>query len=228
MTTLVSVTDIWKIYGAGTAREVNALQGVDFQVHEGRAVAIGGPSGSGKTTLLSIIGLLTRPTKGRVILDGYDYTTISEVFCTKKRRNDYGFIFQAQYLLSHLTAIENVSLPMLCMDVSRNEAEDMARDILISLGLEKRIDFRVAELSGGEQQRVSIARALMNKPRLLIADEPSSSIDKELTTDLLRILRNMMTERGLTVLVASHDPQVLDWADEVHLMEHGAFLDGIS
>ncbi len=221
MSTIIRVDGVWKTYGSDTPHRVDAVKEVSMQVEQGKITALGGPSGSGKTTLLSIMGLLIRPTKGCVFIDEIEVSRVSEIYRTKMRRQSIGFIFQSQFLLPQLTAVENVALPLLCEDISRTQAENRARERLCEMGLEDRLDFRVAELSGGEQQRVSIARALIRSPRILIADEPSSSIDKKLTEELLEIIRSMVKSGGLTVIVASHDPLVLDWADVVFRMQDG-------
>jgi ABC-type lipoprotein export system ATPase subunit len=222
--TVIRTVDVWKTYGVNTPRQVDAVKSVSVEIEEASVTAIGGPSGSGKSTLLSLIGLLTRPSKGKVFLGDNEVSQFSEVFRTKMRREEIGFIFQAQYLIPQLTAIENVALPKLCTNTSRTEAEDQARRKLIDVGLEHRLDFRVAELSGGELQRVSIARSLMNSPKILIADEPSSSIDEVLTKEVLATLREMVEKENLTVVVASHDPLVLDWADVIHTMHDGEIV----
>ncbi|MGY5858271.1 MAG: ABC transporter ATP-binding protein [Candidatus Thorarchaeota archaeon] len=221
MTTAIRTENVWKTYNQGTPRQVDAVKDVTIEIEEGTIAALGGPSGSGKSTALSLIGLLTRPSKGKVFLGTDEVSGLSEVFRTKMRRDTIGFIFQTQYLIPQLTATENVALPLLCTDISRSEAERVARERLTSVDMEHRMDFRVAQLSGGELQRVSIARALMNNPRILIADEPSSSIDEALTKELLNTLRTMVNEEGLTVVVASHDPVVLQWADVRHLLHDG-------
>jgi putative ABC transport system ATP-binding protein len=222
--TAIRTEDVWKTYGGNTPRRVDAVRDVSVTIEEGTITAFGGPSGSGKTTLLSLIGLLTRPSKGKVFLGDQEVSQFSEVFRTKMRRDEIGFIFQAQYLIPQLTAVENVALPKLCTDISRADAEDLARDKLVEVGLEHRLDFRVAELSGGELQRVSIARSLMNNPRILIADEPSSSIDETLTKEVLATLKSMVEEEGLTVVVASHDPIVVNWADVLYTMHDGEIV----
>jgi putative ABC transport system ATP-binding protein len=222
---IIHTEGVWKIFGQGGPREVNAVRDISINIVKGEITALGGPSGSGKTTILSILGLLAKPTKGSVFLEGRELSSLSEVYRTKVRRDRIGFIFQAQYLIPQLTSAENVALPMLCTDMSRADAENLAREKLSSLGMDKRSDFRVAELSGGEQQRVSIARALMNSPEILIADEPSSSIDEALTKDLLATLREMSEVEGLTVIVASHDPMVLNWSDRVYQMRDGSLVE---
>ena len=223
----IRTENVWKTYGIDTPRQVEAVKDISVSIEEGTITAFGGPSGSGKTTLLSLIGLLTRPSRGKIIIRDNEVSQFSEVFRTKLRRDEIGFIFQAQYLIPQLTAIENVALPKLCTDISRKKAEEIARDRLIEVGLEHRIDFRVAELSGGELQRVSIARSLMNSPRILIADEPSSSIDEALTREVLSTLKQMVDDEGLTVVVASHDPIVLKWADVQYTMHDGKIVDRV-
>ncbi|MHA2117452.1 MAG: ABC transporter ATP-binding protein [Candidatus Thorarchaeota archaeon] len=225
MTGIIRTESVWKIYGQGSPREVNAVKDISIDIVKGEVTALGGPSGSGKTTILSLLGLLTKPTKGSVYLEERELSSLSEVYRTKVRRERIGFIFQAQYLIPQLTSVENVALPKLCTDMSRDDAENLARKKLTALGMENRLDFRVAELSGGEQQRVSIARSLMNSPDILIADEPSSSIDEALTKDLLATLRGMSEEKGLTVIVASHDPMVLSWSDRIYQMQDGSLVE---
>jgi putative ABC transport system ATP-binding protein len=221
MTATIRTENVWKTYGANTPRQVNAVRDLSIEIEKGTITALGGPSGSGKSTALSMIGLLTRPSRGKIFVGDQEVSGLSEVFRTKLRRTEIGFIFQAQYLIPQLTATENVALPLLCTDISRSEAEKLAREKLTTLGMEHRLDFRVVELSGGELQRVGIARALMNSPRILIADEPSASIDENLTKELLAALRTMV-EEGLTVVVASHDPTVLQWADVLLMMHDGS------
>ena len=223
---VIRTESVWKTYGIDTPRQVDALRDVSVTIEKGTITAFGGPSGSGKTTLLSLIGLLTRPSMGKVFLNEQEVSQYSEVYRTMMRRDEIGFIFQAQYLIPQLTAVENVALPKLCTDISRDDAEEQARVKLIEVGLEQRLDFRVAELSGGELQRVSIARSLMNNPRILIADEPSSSIDEALTREVLSTLKKMVEDEDLTVVVASHDPIVLDWADTVYSMHDGELVNG--
>jgi len=222
MAATIRTDNVWKTYNANTPRQVDAVRDLSIEIEKGTITALGGPSGSGKSTALSLIGLLTRPSRGKIFLGDQEVSGLSEVFRTKLRRTEIGFIFQAQYLIPQLTATENVALPLLCTDISRSEAEKLAREKLTSLGMEQRLDFRVVELSGGELQRVGIARALMNAPRILIADEPSASIDEKLTKELLATLRTMVEDEGLTVVVASHDPVVLQWADVLLMMHDGS------
>ncbi len=227
MTLAIRTENVWKTYHPGSPRQVDAVRDISIEIEEGTIAALGGPSGSGKSTALSLIGLLTRPSQGKVYLGTEDVSKLSEVFRTKMRRETIGFIFQTQYLIPQLSAVENVALPLLCTDISRSKAEEIAKERLISVDMEHRLDFRVVELSGGELQRVCIARALMNNPKILIADEPSSSIDEALTKELLNTLRTMVDDEGLTVVVASHDPMVLQWADVRHLLHDGQIVQDV-
>lgn len=221
---MIKMIDICKTYHINSPRQVNAIKNITLEIEEGTITALGGPSGSGKSTTLSIIGLLTRPSRGQIYLEEEDVSRVSEVYRTRLRREKIGFIFQNQYLIPQLTAVENVALPLLCTDQAKSQAEDLARSKLAALGLEHRLEFPVAELSGGELQRVGIARALMNNPRILIADEPSASIDETLTKELLTTLREMVDRRKLTIIVASHDEMVLEWADICHMMHDGEIV----
>ena len=224
MRSIIRADGVSKTYGSRIGQQVDALKDITIDIEEKKVTAIGGVSGSGKSTLLSIIGLLTKPTEGRLYIDDEEVSSFSEVYRTKIRRERVGFIFQAQYLLPQMSSIENVALPTVCTDLTRQDAERKAKDLLSKLNMDHRLNFRVAELSGGEQQRVSIARALINNPDILIADEPSSSIDDTLTEDLLATLRRMTEEEGLTVVVASHDKRVLDWADNIHILRDGQMM----
>jgi len=224
MTAAIRTENVWKTYHYGTPRQVDAVKDFTLEIEEGTIAALGGPSGSGKSTALSLIGLLTRPSQGKVFLGTKEVSKLSEVFRTKLRRETIGFIFQTQYLIPQLTAVENVALPLLCTDISRVKAEKLARERLIGMNMEHRLDFRVAELSGGELQRVNIARALMNNPRVLIADEPSASIDEYLTKELLENFRKIVDDEGMTVIVASHDSLVLNWADVQYNLHDGQII----
>ncbi|MBD3406040.1 MAG: ATP-binding cassette domain-containing protein [Candidatus Lokiarchaeota archaeon] len=224
MNAIITTKNVWKSFGREESRKVDAVKDVTIEILKGRKTALGGPSGSGKTTLLGLMMLLTTPTKGKIFIEGEDVSMISEVFRAKIRREKIGLILQANYLLPHLTAVENVALPKLCTDVPRKQAEKIARDKLEQLDLGHRLSFRVAELSGGEQQRVSIARALINNPKILIADEPGSSIDKKLTMDLLKLLDKMVKDDAMTIILASHNSRILDWADQTFMMDEGKIV----
>ncbi|TXT56464.1 MAG: ABC transporter ATP-binding component [Candidatus Thorarchaeota archaeon] len=224
MEVIIRTEGVWKSFGQNGPRHVDAVKDVTVEIIRGKKTALGGPSGSGKTTLLGLMMLLTTPSKGKVYIEGEDVSRFSEVFRAKIRREKIGLILQANYLIPHLTAIENVALPKLCTDMAKSRAEDIARDKLEQLDLGHRLHFKVAELSGGEQQRVSIARALVNNPKILIADEPGSSIDKKLTWNLLKLLDDMVKNNAMTIVLASHNQLILDWADRSYMMDEGKIV----
>jgi putative ABC transport system ATP-binding protein len=206
---IVELDAVWKIYEGGGER-VEALRDVDFAVEAGEFVAVMGPSGSGKSTMLNVIGLLDTPTRGTVRLDGRDVTDRSDVEMTEERKRSIGFVFQSFYLISSLTALENVELPTL---FDRDpDGRTRAIDLLERVGLGDRLTHRPDELSGGQKQRVAIARALVNEPRLLLADEPTGNLDRETGREILTEF-DRFTSEGVAVVAVTHDPQVSRFAD---------------
>lgn len=223
MSSVVATVNLVKHYRLGEV-VVPALQGVNMEIEKGDFVAVLGPSGSGKTTLLNVIGALDRPTKGRVYVDGEDLTALSEKNLTRLRRNKIGFVFQFYNLIPVLTAFENVELPMIISGVSRQEAAKRAEKLLESVGLSNRARHRPDELSGGEQQRIAIARALANRPSVVLADEPTGDLDTATGQQVLTMLLEMSKQENTTVVVATHDPAVLDMADRTLRMRDGRIV----
>jgi len=201
---LVRMEGVTKVYRRGAA-EVRALDGVDFEVRRGEWVAVTGPSGSGKSTLLHLLGLLDRPTAGRVLIEGRDATALGDAEASRLRGRSIGFVFQDFHLLPEETALRNVMLPLLYAGVAG--AADRARAALESVGLGDRADHRPAELSGGEQQRVAIARALVKEPLLVLADEPTGNLDSATEERILELLADLHG-RGITLVVVTHEPAV--------------------
>jgi len=202
--------------------EVKAVDNISIILPENKIVLIAGPSGSGKTTLLSLVGLLLKPTDGKIWYEEEEVTLYSDRWQTFLRREKIGFVFQQFYLEPRLEVWENVALPLICRDTTEDERYNRAEEILNKLGLDDRIDFPAYQLSGGEQQRVAIARALVTNPELIIADEPTSSIDEKSARKVVEIFLNLRKERK-SIIVASHDLQV--WskiADLIYYMEEGA------
>jgi lipoprotein-releasing system ATP-binding protein len=191
------------------------LKGIDLQVHSGEIVAVVGPSGVGKSTLLHILGTLDRPTGGRVEIDGVDVFEFNERELALFRNKTIGFVFQFHYLLPEFTALENVAMPGLIAKMDRKAAHRRALELLREVGLEDRAEHRPAELSGGEQQRVAVARALMNEPRLVLADEPSGNLDVASSAALHRLLWSLSRERGQTFVIVTHNPALAESADRV-------------
>lgn len=192
---------------------MQAIRNVSVEIPRGRTTVITGPSGSGKTTLLSLLGLLTTPSRGELLLEGEPVLGLSDIFRTRIRREKFAFIFQARHLLPSLTCLENVMLPLLNRDLGPAEREHLAREQLKRFDLKHRAAFRVCELSGGEQQRVALARALVTHPQILFADEPGSSIESRLVKTFLTTIAKLKREDKLTVIMASHDPLIVEAGD---------------
>ncbi len=205
---------------------VHALQDVDLRVARGELVAVRGRSGSGKTTLLSLIGGLDRPTAGQALVDGASVGEMSADALVELRRRRIGFIFQAFGLLSILSAAENVEVPLRLVGAERAAREDRVRVLLELVGLGDRAQHRPHELSGGEQQRVAIARALANRPDVLLADEPTGQLDSHTGRAIMSLLRAVVRSEGVTALIATHDPMLIDLADRVVELRDGRIVDG--
>jgi putative ABC transport system ATP-binding protein len=198
---------ISKIYNLRRPDEVRALTSVSMGVERGEVVVLKGPSGSGKTTLLSLIGCMGRPTEGRLVVNGKDVAKLPERFLTAIRRRTFGFIFQQLNLIRDVSVLDNVMLPLYPLPGGLSETQEQGRKILARLGIAEKMHLKVKKLSGGEQQRVAIARALVNDPEIIIADEPTAHLDRQLSADLLDILAGLNRE-GRTVVIATHDPFV--------------------
>jgi putative ABC transport system ATP-binding protein len=200
---------------------VHALRDVDFAVPEGTLAVVHGRSGSGKTTLLNVIGGLDRPTRGRVWLDGEEVTGKGEDALVAVRREKIGFVFQSFGLVPILSAAENIEVPLRLRKVDPDERAQRVRELLDLVGLGGRARHRPYELSGGEQQRVAICRALANRPRLLIADEPTAQLDSGNAVTIMELVRELVASEGVSALVATHDPLLLDVADTVLELHDG-------
>jgi putative ABC transport system ATP-binding protein len=204
--------------GAGV---VHALAGVDLRVEAGELIAIRGRSGSGKTTLLNVLGGLDRPTSGSVVVEGRDLARLSTAELIDLRRRTIGFVFQGFGLLPILSAAENVEIPLRLASVASGVRQERVQEMLDVVGLGGRAGHRPAELSGGEQQRVAIARALANRPRILLADEPTGQLDSETGHVIMQLIRRVVRTEGVTAIVATHDPAMLDVADRVVELHDG-------
>jgi putative ABC transport system ATP-binding protein len=200
---------------------VHALRGVSFTVGRGELLAVKGRSGSGKTTLLNLLGGLDRPTSGRVVVDGDEVSAMSESQLVDLRRHTVAFIFQAFGLVPILSAAENVEIPLRLVRADPGQRDDRVMELLDLVGLGERANHRPHELSGGEQQRVAIARALANRPKLLLADEPTGQLDSTTGHSIMATLRAVVRAEGVTAVVATHDPALLDLADRVMEIQDG-------
>jgi putative ABC transport system ATP-binding protein len=218
---MVEAIGVDRDFGSGDAI-VHALRGIDLAVGRGELVAVKGRSGSGKTTLLNVLGGLDRPTAGRVIVDGADVTAMGEADLVRLRRRSVAYIFQAFGLVPILSAAENVEIPLRLVNAEPRGRDRRVQDLLELVGLGERARHRPYELSGGEQQRVAIARALANEPRLLLADEPTGQLDLETGHTIMSLLRSIVRTEGVTAVVATHDPAMLDVADRVLELRDGS------
>ncbi len=203
----VELIDVTKIYHLGK-KEVRALRSISTTIRAGTFMSIMGPSGSGKTTLLNIIGALDRPTNGYVRVGGRDISSFSDRSLSKLRLREYGFIFQGFYLLQNLTALENVMVPMREAGRSRWDAMKRGKELLGDVGLRNRFGHLPSQLSGGEQQRVSIARSMANDPSMILADEPTGELDSETSQNIIHILRDLNKNGGKTMIVVTHDSEI--------------------
>jgi putative ABC transport system ATP-binding protein len=205
---------------------VRALQAVDLELPRGRLVVVHGRSGSGKTTLLNMIGGLDRPTSGRVTVDGAEVSTLPAERLVRFRRDQVGFVFQGFGLIPILSAAENIEVPLRLRLVDPDERRRRVEELLAVVGLEGRAGHRPQELSGGEQQRVAIVRALANEPQLLLADEPTGQLDSENARTIMELIRALVDDRGVSAIVATHDPILIDLADRVVELSDGRVVAG--
>ncbi len=224
-TPLLIVQNLTKQYGSGHTA-VTALRSVNLAVGMGRFVAIRGRSGAGKTTLLNLIAGLDDPTSGWVVLFGRDMATLSERQRTELRRHELGFIFQAAHLFPALSAQENVEVPLRLARTPQAEREQRSRDALTLVGLAERLNHRAPELSGGEQQRVAVARALVHAPRLILADEPTGNLDSHTGMAILELMLHVARSAGISFVITTHDPQASAVADEVYDISDGVLTLG--
>jgi len=220
---LVAV-DVVRDYPSGDS-VIHALRGVSLSASPGHLVAVRGRSGSGKTTLLNILGGLDRPTSGRVVIDGQEVSSMTEEELVDVRRRSVAFIFQAFGLVPILSAAENVEIPLRLVRAEPRGRDARVRELLELVGLGGRAKHRPHELSGGEQQRVAIARALANRPRILLADEPTGQLDSETGHVIMLLLRDVVRTEGLTAIVATHDPVMLDVADRIVELRDGEMFE---
>lgn len=203
---------------------LKVLKGIDFNAEKSEVVSIMGASGAGKSTLLQILGTLSTPDKGTLLIDGTDVTTLSRKEISSFRNRKIGFVFQFHHLLPEFTSLENVIIPALINGASESDAKKRAAELLDTLGLAERATHKPSELSGGEQQRVAIARALMNKPAVLFADEPSGNLDSVTKAELHQLFFRLRDELGQTIVIVTHDPDLAKMCDRSLFMRDGVFI----
>src|SRR5487761_19335 len=221
--TVVETIDIARKYSRGRV-PVPALNGVSLKIIKSEIIGVIGPSGSGKTTLLNLIGGLDRPTQGRVLVDGVDLGTLGESELADYRLTKIGFVFQFYNLISTLTALENVQMPMSLAGLKKEEQRRRAMDLLRTVGLESRVNHVPDELSGGEQQRVAVARALANNPSIILADEPTGDLDSGSAKVLMELIKTLQKEGQVTFAIVSHDPIVVTQCDRGYAIRDGKII----
>lgn len=221
---IVKTAELTKVYGSGDTA-VTALDHVSLAIDKGEFVAIMGPSGGGKSTLLNLIGGLDKPTSGSVVLDGSDISTLNDTTLTEIRRRKLGFIFQFYNLIPILTATENAALPLILDGVKQSEARKKATEWLERMGLKERLNNRPDQLSGGEQQRVAVARALVAEPSLVLADEPTGNLDTKASGEIAELLRKVSDQWGRAVIMVTHDPSIAAHAKRIVFLKDGRIVD---
>jgi putative ABC transport system ATP-binding protein len=208
---LIQLEHVSRIYQMGDS-EVRALKGISCTIKHGDLLAIMGPSGSGKSTLMNIIGCLDKPSEGKYFLEGQEISTFNKNELARTRNKKIGFVFQNFNLLSRTTALENTELPLLYSDIPNKKAREMAMKALEMVGLKGRESHKTNQISGGEMQRVAIARALVNNPSLILADEPTGNLDTKTGLEIMEIFTNLHKEKGITIILVTHDPEVAEVA----------------
>ncbi|MDU5003571.1 MAG: ABC transporter ATP-binding protein [Veillonella sp.] len=221
--TVIDIQGITKAYVNGKL-SVPVLYGIDLQVNKGEFVSIMGPSGSGKSTFMNILGCLDRPTTGSYRLNGDEVATLSDDELAFVRNKQIGFVFQSFNLLTKLTAVENVALPMIYAGMDKKTRNERAAALLASVGLGDRMDHLPSELSGGQRQRVAIARALANNPAIIMADEPTGNLDSKSTIDVMNIFRGLYDE-GRTIILVTHEPEIATYASRNVVLRDGLIVE---
>lgn len=224
MSKVLEITNLSKIYGEDET-QVKALQNVDFSVEKGEFVLVVGSSGSGKSTLLNMIGLLDRPTSGKVIIDGVDTTKLNDGKISSFRNKKLGFIFQFSNLLSDLTVLENVLLPKQIAGAS-NSDEKQAKDLLRAVGLDEQMQKRANKISGGQAQRAAIARGLVNNPTIVLADEPTGNLDSVTAETIVQLMKSIAKKMGLTFIIVTHDRHQFGDVDRIVTIKDGRAFEG--
>jgi len=221
---MIQVNNAAKIYEMGSS-VINALDGIDFSVSRGEFVSLVGPSGSGKSTLMNVIGALDSLDGGKIIVNGKNISKYSDSEQARYRREIVGFVFQTFNLQRHMTALENVELPLIFGGVTGKSRKGRALEALGRVGLSERVGHRPTELSGGEQQRVAIARAIVNMPKILLADEPTGNLDTRSGESIMDLMKKLNRDEGVTIVVVTHNVEHAQYADKVFYMRDGKIVD---
>ncbi|WP_419796747.1 MAG: ABC transporter ATP-binding protein [Terasakiella sp.] len=221
--TILELQDLNRSFSQGQD-QLDILKEASLTIHPGEIVALVGPSGAGKSTLLQTAGLLERPDSGEILIDGVETSKLNDREKTRLRRNHLGFVYQYHHLLPEFSAKENIVIPQMINGKTKKEAEIRAQELLEAVSLAKRGEHRPAELSGGEQQRIAIARALANKPKLLLADEPTGNLDPATSDHVFNLLLDEVRKEGLAALIATHNPTLAQRMDRIVKLENGNLI----
>ncbi len=220
---IIEVKNLSKVYTMGNEKIV-ALNDINIGFKKGKIYCLLGTSGSGKSTLLNMIAGLEKCTKGKIIFKGKNIEKMNEEGLAIFRQKYLGFVFQSYNLLSTLTALENVTLPLIFMGINKKTREKKAKEMLKAVGLEKRLNHKPSEMSGGQQQRVSIARAFINNPQIIFADEPTGNLDTKTTYEMMNLITNKVREHNQTLIIVTHDLEISDYADEIIYLKDGHII----
>ena len=220
---LIRLENLKKVYKVGET-QVNALRGLSYTIKEGDMVAIMGPSGSGKSTLMNIIGCLDKPTEGKYFLEDQEVSTLDKNKLARIRNKKIGFVFQTFNLLARTTALENTELPLIYSNTPAKKAKELAYSALAEVGLKDRELHKTNQLSGGEQQRVAIARSLINNPSLVLADEPTGNLDSKTGKEIMEIFKKLNEEKKITVILVTHDPDISAFAQKRIYLKDGQII----
>ncbi len=225
MSVILSTKGICRDFTMGNNIVVNALKNINIDIKEGKLTVLRGPSGSGKTTLINILGALDKPSKGEVWFDGSDITKLSEKKRDRLRRFDMAFVFQSVALMSSMTAYENVEFGLRLAKFPFSDRDKRTREVMKNVNLEKRMFHRPGEMSGGEQQRTAIARAIAHKPKIVFADEPTAELDSTTSLHIIKLFKELVEKEGMTIVMTTHDPSMMEVADKVYTLEDGEIVD---
>lgn len=222
---ILSAEDISRDFTIGDGSVVHALKNINIEIEQEKLTVLRGRSGSGKTTLINILGCLDRPTSGKVTFLDQDMTALSDGARDEKRRYDMAFVFQSVALISSMTGYENVEFGLRLAGYPASKRDERVKECLTSVGLAKRMHHRPAEMSGGEQQRVAIARAIAHSPKIIFADEPTAELDTQTSLYIVKLFRELVEKEGMTIVMTTHDPSMMDVADKVYTLEDGEIVE---
>src|SRR5450432_4361126 len=217
---MIAAEDLWKTYDMGSEQQVHALRGISMKIKHNEYVAIMGPSGSGKSTLMNLIGCLDTPSKGKYWLNGQLVSELDDDELARIRNKEIGFVFQTFNLLARATALHNVELPLIYAGISASERSERAKEALASVGMESRMTHKPNELSGGQRQRVAIARALVNKPSIILADEPTGNLDSQTGNEIMALFDRLHSE-GNTIVLVTHEHDIAEYAHRIVFIKDG-------